>query len=376
MNVILGVLSAAHFDGMSVRGVPGDVFLADEDVGSFEEFGLNDWLVLCRDAVGYPLEMICLIDTVRNELDGWLIHVDVAASSRFRDGIETSVLKKDAGEFGLLGMEEVAWLRGAVGMSLRKSFQRPRQSLIARYRNEIFTEGLNSQELYAALIGRIPVDKLWSSPDHNYGDPYMSWVKWLSPDSMVFEAFDSKQFWNSEVIQNTGENKGIDRALKLQVISGEIVARSFRSDESGYVLDMNQTQAAELKHQGVLEEVVSRMSSAGITCFQSDLLDCGWMVGDEMFLLEIKTIHEKNVNSQLCKGLWQLLRLRKISAFDSRFESSSSILLLAGEKDVWQQWQLKILAEASIIVLFWGSTVELLVGERGDLDDSLVALIS
>ena len=62
-------------------------------------------------------------------------------------------------------------------------------------------------------------------------------------------------------------------------------------------------------------------------------------------------------------------------ARDDRFESSCSILLLTGEEGVWERWQLDILACAGVDVLFWGSTVELLVGERAEFDDSLLTLI-
>lgn len=173
-----------------------------------------------------------------------------------------------------------------------------------------------ARKVLSLISSKFQLSSLWGS--QNESNPYANFALKACSDSGITLSDDlsisirniSEYFFDSSAsLHSKSERNASIVDTEFQPIDvNSIYARRFLASESQFnAYDiMAKTELAEKRHQNILKELSNMFYSKNIVPMQTSSIDLAVFIDGTPIIVEIKTITEKNIISQVSKGIFQL----------------------------------------------------------------------
>lgn len=296
-----------------------------------------------------------------------LIHIDFSQSVRI--GARKIFVKESLHAFniGITELNEnqhISWSRLVLNLVETKFLAPKVESLKIPFEQHIRDVRIGLEDsTMAFLIQRLSVDQVWRKESEIHHGPYASFAKALLQACGISNLEYQEHYLNQidpicslEIIPDANLNAKIPTKVDLfftEIDPTKVTYRQFT--DTGSIRDkkmaISMLNDAERRHQQVLKLISEFIVSIELIPQQSNSVDLLVNKGKVTLLCEIKTIHETNFESQIAKGIYQVIKYEL--AMNGRFGEVSSVLIIEGNANRVELIRAERVAERLGVEVVW-----------------------
>lgn len=201
---------------------------------------------------------------------------------------------------------------------IKQKLNKPNVSEISKFAKKLknTNNSVLARKILSLISSKFPLSSLWGSLHER--NPYAYFALKVCSDSGITISDDllssirniSNYFFDSSAYLNSKEERGASIVdTEFQPIDVDrIYARRFLASESQFnACDvMSKTELAEKRHQNILKGLSKMFYSKNIVPMETTSIDLAIFINKTPIIVEIKTITDKNIISQVSKGVFQL----------------------------------------------------------------------
>jgi hypothetical protein len=331
--------------------------------------GMAIWIVDGID--GYLMARV-VVHEITEFVEGlykgdFLINLDFSCSFRVGSrklNFMESIRSYPPGLSEFNGMDHVSWVRSVMSL-VETRFVAPKvESLKIPFQRFVdnATIGLENAAM-AFLIQKLSIDEVWRLEKSNGLGPYATFAIALHSASggaftnelvNYLDEVDPITQVERVLTDEFSSTKSSRVDLFFSAIDSEQVTRR-QFIESGSMVDrsmaISMLNDAERRHQHVLMSLSQFITSVDLIPQQSNSVDLLVNKGSATILCEIKTIHDTNLESQVAKGVYQVIKYD--IAMDGRFGEVSPVLILEGRISPIELTQVQKILKRTGVQLIW-----------------------